>query len=513
MAGRGRPLTDQNVTRADAVAALTTGQFDVLVAGGGIVGAGVARDAALRGLRVALIEQYDFAFGTSSRSSRLLHGGLRYLAQGRLGLVREASVEKRIVHSLAPQICAPLPFVLPTYRGAPWAPWAFWKLRIGVRMYDWLCSGRNFGRSGEMRPAQTADHLPGVKTANLTGAVRYFDGLTNDARLTIDTVRSAARAGACAVNYCKLEAAVREAGAWRCVLADRLSDRELRVTTRSIVNATGPWGQQFARRGIPLRLTKGIHIVIERTRLPIPEAVVMTEGKRILFAIPWGERVILGTTDTDYVGPLEDVFADADDIAYVLRVTNESFPQATLSTDDVVSTWAGLRPLIANPNGRPSDISRSHRIRMSQPGWYDVAGGKLTTYRLIAEQTVDQLEQYLGRRRTPCCTALVPLLEPHEVGECSTLVPCAVSEAAVAQCCRDEWAIHLDDVMIRRTGWHHYHRDAGRMAAQVARWMAAGLGWSNAERDAELARYHRQADAARPLRNDRPQPAVTGARP
>ncbi|MBP7746817.1 MAG: glycerol-3-phosphate dehydrogenase/oxidase [Phycisphaerae bacterium] len=505
-------MSDQRVTRADVVAALTDGPFDVLVAGGGIVGAGVARDAALRGLRVALVDQHDFAFGTSSRSSRLLHGGLRYLAQGRLGLVREASVEKRIVHNLAPQICAPLPFVLPTYRGAPWAAWALWKLRIGVRIYDWLCSGHNFGRSGDMNPAQTADHLPGVQTANLTGAVRYFDGLTNDARLTIDTVRSAAKAGACAVNYCKLEEAVREAGTWRCVLTDRLSGRELRVTSRSVVNATGPWGQQFAQRGIPLRLTKGIHMVIERDRLPIPAAVVMTEGKRILFAIPWGERVILGTTDTDYAGPLEDVFADADDIAYVLQVTNESFPPAALSVNDVVSTWAGLRPLIANPHGRPSDISRSHKIRMSQPGWYDVAGGKLTTYRLIAEQTVDQLEQYLGRRRTPCCTALVPLLEPPEVGECSTLVPGPVSATAVEYCCHREWAIHLDDVMIRRTGWHHYHRDAGRIAAQVAQWMGACLGWNDAERDAELARYQRQVGASRPSRSDRPQPAVTGVR-
>ena len=146
---------------------------------------------------------------------------------------------------------------------------------------------------------------------------------------------------------------------------------------------------------------------------------------------------------------------------------------------------------------------------MSQPGWYDAAGGKLTTYRLIAEQTVDQLEQYLGRRRTPCCTALVPLLDMHEVGDCSTLVPCPVSVTVVEHCCRCEWAIHLDDVMIRRTGWHHYHRDAGRIATQVAQWMGTCLGWNDAEREAELARYHRQVGAARPSRSDRPQPAVT----
>lgn len=496
--------------REKIIGELASRPLDVLVVGGGIVGTGIARDAAMRSLRVGLVDQHDFAFGTSSRSSRLLHGGLRYLAQGRIGLVREASIEKRVVHGLAPHICEPLAFVLPTYRGMPWAPWALWKLRIGVRMYDWLCSGRNFGRSGGMKPAQVDAHLPGVRTANLTGAVRYFDGLTNDARLTIDTLRSAAGAGACAVNYCKMEEAAKESGLWRCFLSDRVSGRELKVASRCVVNATGPWGQQFAQSDIPLRLTKGIHVVIERTRLPIPEAVVMTEGKRILFAIPWGERVILGTTDTDYAGSVDEVFAEPQDTDYVLQVTNESFPRASLGAKDVISTWAGLRPLIADPHGRPSDISRSHEIRMSQPGWYNVAGGKLTTYRLMAEQTVDQIERYLGRGRSPCRTATTALLESHEVKGCSAIVPCEVSAGAVEHCCRHEWAIHLDDVMIRRTGWHYYHREAGPIAVQVARWMGNSLGWNEADREAEIARYCRQAGRSLPQTGERPKSPVAG---
>ncbi|MGQ9651838.1 MAG: glycerol-3-phosphate dehydrogenase/oxidase [Phycisphaerae bacterium] len=495
----------------------TTGELasellDVLVVGGGIVGTGIARDAAMRGLRVGLVEQHDFAFGTSSRSSRLLHGGLRYLAQGRIGLVREASIEKRIVHALAPHICQPLAFVLPTYRGVPWAPWALWKLRIGVRVYDWLCSGRNLGDCSSMKPGQVVDYLPGINDRELTGAVRYFDGLTNDARLTIDTLRSAAKAGAAVVNYCKMEEAVHESGRWQCRLSDRIGGGEVKVTSRCVVNATGPWGGQFKQSTIPLRLTKGIHIVVERFRLPVPDAVVMTEGKRILFAIPWGERVILGTTDTDYDGSLDEVFADPEDISYVLGVVNEAFPRASLTTEDIVSTWAGLRPLIADPKGRPSDVSRSHEICMSEPGWYNVAGGKLTTYRLMAEQTVDQISRYLGRGRVPCNTAATPLLEPQEIEGLSGIVPPPVSARAVEHYCRREWAIHLDDVMIRRAGWHYYQRQAEGIANQVVCWMAETLGWSEARQADEIERYRRQAGLPGPSGACGCSPVETGVR-
>ena len=486
------------MNRNDSIQKIKDEPVDVLVVGGGIVGSGIARDAAMRGLRVAVVEQHDFAFGTTSRSSRLLHGGLRYLAQGRIGLVREASIEKRIIHSIAPHIADPLAFLFPTYRCPPWGAWALWKLRIGVRIYDLLCGGRNLGRSSSFNAAGLAEYLPGVRTENLTGAVRYYDGLTNDARLAIDTLRSAAKADATLINYCRMESADRDERGWRCVLADRIGEQEHEIHSRCVINATGPWAERFPQSSVQLRLTKGVHLVVPRDRLAVPDAVVMTEGPRILFAIPWGERVILGTTDTDYDGSLDDVRTDPEDTRYVLSVVNDSFPTAKLTEADVISDWAGLRPLIADPNGNPSDISRSHEIRSPQPGWWDVAGGKLTTYRLMGEQTVDQVEKYLGHRRTACATATTPLLAQHEIDGISGIVPPTPSATLVEHYCNHEWAVHLTDVMVRRAGWHYYERNASGIAASVAEWMGQALGWDLSQREQELSRYRAAAGAEAP---------------
>lgn len=512
--------------REQTLRALADATLDLLIIGGGIVGAGVARDAAMRGLRVGLVEQHDFAFGTSSRSSRLLHGGLRYLAQGRLGLVHEASVEKKIIHRIAPHLAEPLPFLFPTYRGDK--HWVLWQLKIGVKIYDLLCGGRNFGRSSWLTPQQVLAKLPGLAAEGLQGAVRYFDGFTNDARLTLDTLRSAANHGALLLNYCRFRNATRltapdpPGGAphWVCELEDRFAGRTLRVRARAVVNATGPWADGLPHSRVKLRLTKGVHLIVERARLPVPETVVMTEGRRILFAIPWAERTILGTTDTDYSGPLDHVVTEPEDADYVLRVTNRFFPRARLTPADIISTWAGLRPLIADPHGNPSDISRSHEIRNPEPGWWDVAGGKLTTYRLMAEQTVDGLVNWLKKlpgskaQFAPCRTAEEPLLPPGQTAGVSGLLPPDFNRRAVEHYCAREWALHLDDVMVRRTSWHYYHRDAAHKAAQVAEWMAEFLGWSEAERLAELQRYQTTpgnapppgaADAHPPLRAT-PQP-------
>ena len=475
--------------RPQVITALTGAPLDVLVIGGGIVGAGVARDAALRGLRVGLVEQYDFAFGTSSRSSRLLHGGLRYLAQGRIGLVREASIEKRILHHIAPHIAAPLAFIFPTYRCPPWATWALWKLRIGVKLYDLLCGGRNVGPSSALDRDQVCAQLPGLRTAGLTGAVRYYDGFTNDARLVLDTLRSAVHAGADAINYCALDAAERQSGHWECRLIDRLECNSHTVLARCVVNATGPWAAELPHSAVRLRLTKGVHVVVDQHRLPVPDAVVITAGDRILFAIPWGQRTILGTTDTDYTAALDEVRTEPADVRYILDLVNGAFPAAHLEVADVISSWAGLRPLIANLNGQPSDISRAHEIRSPEPGWWDVAGGKLTTYRLMAEQTVDRLVAYLGRPRVRSMTAVTPLLASTDRTEWSSLAPPPVTRQAVEHYCEREWAVHLDDVMLRRAGWHYYHRDADRIAQRVVEWMGAALGWDPARQTNELNRY------------------------
>jgi glycerol-3-phosphate dehydrogenase len=532
--------------RHDQLGRLAAGELDVLVVGGGIVGAGIARDAAMRGLRVGLVEQHDLASGTSSRSSRLLHGGLRYLAQGRLGLVREASREKGVLRRIAPHLAEPLPFLFPTYRRTRWP---LWQLRIGVRLYDLLCGGQNLGPSRSLSRGELLAHLPGLNPQDLTGGVRYFDALTSDSRLVLDTLRSAARHGAIICNYTRLEnaspcrgqhdqsftSATTGGGVWhphipptspadqpsvgaQCLVGGRpgmtsgwqsnvrdvLADRPYRLLARSVVNATGPWADKLPHSRVRLRLTKGVHLVIDRRRQhsafsiqpsafncnrAADTAVVMAHERRILFAIPWGQRVILGTTDTDYDGPIEAVRTEPADVDYILGVVNSAFPAAGLSDADVLSTWAGLRPLIASKHGGPSDISRKHQIHMPEPGWLDVAGGKLTTYRLIAEQAVDLLLRYLRRKAVPCRTAEEPLLPAEEVEGFSGILPPPVTTEIAERCCRDEWAVHLEDVMLRRTGWHYYRTDAPEVAQQVAGWMAGILGWDSSQRRAELARY------------------------
>ncbi len=470
---------------ADRLEGLTAAPLDLLVVGGGILGAGVARDAALRGLRVGLVDRYDFAFGTSGRTSRLLHGGLRYLAQGRIGLVREASREKRILHRIAPHLAQPLAFVFPSFRGSGWP---IWQLYVGVKAYDLLC-GKNLGPSTAMSRVEALCHLPGLKGTGLKGAVRYFDALTNDARLVLDTLRSAASHGALLANYCGLLDAYRRGDRWECTLRDALADREVAVRAKVVVNATGPWAENLPVSSIRLRLTKGIHLVVSRERLPLPDAVVMAEGRRILFAIPWGARVILGTTDTDYGGAPEDVRAEEQDVDYVLGVVGRYFPEVGLNRTDVAARWAGVRPLIASDGGGPSDISRRHEFREPDRGWIDVAGGKLTTYRLIAEQCLDRVAVHMRKTLPPCRTAEEPLLPPEAIEGTSGVVPPPPSGELVAHFCRREWAVSLADVMIRRTSWYGYCDDADSLAGTVAAWMGELFNWDGPRRQAELNRY------------------------
>src|SRR5512136_519326 len=222
---------------------LGTEAWDVLIVGGGIVGSGVARDAAMRGLRVALVDRHDFAFGTSSRSSRLLHGGLRYLAQGRVGLVHEASVEKKVIHHIAPHLADPLPFIFPTYKGD--RDWVLWQLKIGVKIYDLLCGGRNLGKSTWLSQDDVRQKVPTLKREGLKGAVRYYDGFTNDARLTLDTLRSAARSGAIILNYCRFKNAARP-WLWACELHDAVGGQTVSLQAQAVVNATGPWADGLA---------------------------------------------------------------------------------------------------------------------------------------------------------------------------------------------------------------------------------------------------------------------------
>lgn len=482
---------DISSDRRAALDELASTELDVLIVGGGVVGSGIARDAALRGLKTAIVEQYDFASGTSSRSSRLLHGGIRYLAQGRIALVHEASVEKSVVHKIAPHISAPLAFLFPTYTGRLWDQWALWKLMIGVKIYDLLCMGRNLGASSWLSRKGLVNLLPRINQKKLNGGVRYFDGYVNDSRLVIDTVRSAAKAGAKVLNYCRASDFSQDGSSWKCWLVDQISGESVSTASRCVINATGAWAQQFDASIIQLRPSKGIHFVVDRDRLPSPDAVVMTEGSRILFLIPWGECMIVGTTDTDYEGRPEDVCVEQEDIDYVLGVVNSTFTGVDLKKEDIIGAWAGLRPLIADPKGNPSDISRSHEILSNGRGWWDVAGGKLTTYRLMAQQAVDKVQKYLGKGVTECVTAKQPLLDKSETDGISSAIPPPPSKELVEHYVRSEWAGHLDDVMIRRTSWAYYKLDEKDIREKTLNWMKELLSWDDTRVREELKRYEK----------------------
>jgi len=282
---------------------------------------------------------------------------------------------------------------------------------------------------------------------------------------------------------------------WECDAVEELAPKNFVIKTRTIANATGPWANGVPHSRVKLRLSKGAHVVVEGGRAGAADAVVMTEGKRILFAIPWGDRTILGTTDTDYNGPLDKIFADDLDIHYILDVTNRFFPRAKLAAGDIMSAWAGVRPLIANPGSAPSDISRSHQIRNPEPGWWDVAGGKLTTYRLMAEQTVDQIVRALRRKGwngdiAGCSTSAEPLLPAAETEGVSGILPPEFSRETVRHFCQNEWAAHLEDVMLRRTSWHFYCPDAVERAQQASQWMAEVLNWTESIRIRQIENYH-----------------------
>jgi glycerol-3-phosphate dehydrogenase len=384
-------------------------------------------------------------------------------------LVREASVEKGILHRIAPHLAEPLAFCFPAYQGSGWP---LWQLRIGVKIYDALSGHGNFGKSEGMDTVQTLEICPGLKSDGLRGAVRYFDGFTNDARLVIDTLRSAAKAGAVPVNYARFVGVQERGEDFVCSVRDELTDTELEVEARAVLNATGPWAEGLGLSKVKLRLTKGIHLVFERARMPIGDAVVITRGTRILFVLPWGERTIVGTTDTDLVGRPEDARVEPIDVEYVLASVNEFFPEVKLGAEDVLSSYVGVRPLIAAAKGKPSDISRTHSIRESAPGWWDVAGGKLTTYRLMAEQTIDAVARRLGGKFGRCVTAENRLLEEKETKGISQIVPPEVSRELVQHFCRNEWAHSVEDVMVRRTSWGLYRRDAADVAGKVGQWMA-----------------------------------------
>ncbi|HKV50782.1 MAG TPA: glycerol-3-phosphate dehydrogenase [Gemmatimonadaceae bacterium] len=399
--------------RQALVDALTRETFDVLIIGGGIVGTGIARDAAMRGLRVALIEQNDFASGTSSRSSRLVHGGIRYLEHGQLHLVFEASQERRTLMRIAPHIVRPLQFLWPVFDGARIPKW---KLRAALTIYDALALFRNVAPHHALSAAAVTTLEPALRQAGLRGGATYFDASTDDARLTLLNARAAHEAGAVVASRVRadglrLDTAVRGARAH-----DTIGTRSLDISARVVVNATGPWSDVIRRFAQPnatesVRGTKGVHLSLPAERVGNAGALTLLSpiDGRVFFVLPSGATTVVGTTDTDYDGAPEDVSATPADIAYLLESANAYFPAARLAPADVIAAWAGIRPLIGGDPRHPDALSREHAVTTTAPGLITVSGGKLTTYRVMARDTVNAVQRALGQPVREAATGSVPL--------------------------------------------------------------------------------------------------------
>jgi glycerol-3-phosphate dehydrogenase len=372
---------------------------DLVVIGGGITGAGIARDAALRGMKVALFEKGDYACGTSSKSSKLIHGGLRYLEHGEIGLVFESVSERRVQTRLAPHLVRPLPFLIPIYKGV--RP-GLEIMNVGLWIYDSLALFRAPRLHKTVRGAKAALALePQLRPGGLRGAIEYFDCATDDARLVLENALDAQALGAEMHTYTEVTGFERAANGriTGVHVRDRLHERTWTLHSRAVVLAAGAWTDEVIRRfEIPvdrplLRRTKGVHIVLPRDRLPLGRAITLISpvDGRVMFAIPWRGRSVLGTTDTDFTGSADEVAADSEDVRYLCESGNGYFPGANLTPDDVIATWAGLRPLIAAPpDVDESEISREHEIFTRPDGLVIIAGGKLTTYRRMAREVVDR---------------------------------------------------------------------------------------------------------------------------
>ena len=525
-------------------------RFDVLVIGGGITGAGVALDAAARGYRVALVEKVDFASGTSSKSTKLAHGGIRYLPQFDFTMMHEALVERGLMVRHAPFLVRPQPFVLPVYEHMRWPgglpvrpPTDFgmgFVLDIGLWMYDLMAGRLNIGRHKSISAKETLRLAPRLRSTGLKKAFLYYDAQTNDAQLTVIVLRTAAQLGAVVTNYAEVTGFTRAQGKLNgAVVCDVLTNQEFTVSARHIINATGVFAEQVAaltgdESKATIEPSKGIHLVVARERLQITDTAVVlpeTEDGRILYVIPWGSRAVIGTTDTGS-GDLNDPQAGPEDIAYLLKHVND-YLEVNLTHDDILSVYAGYRPLVKSRGARAADLSRTHVVLQENNGMVTIVGGKLTTYRRMAQDTVDVLAKRDGMpishptRQLLLAGAigwrdakreiearghklgLAPEIVEHlefnfgsTAGDILDLVDEDTSlrkrivpdlpyiYAEVVYACRGEMAMTLEDVLARRT--RIILEDAARgagVAAEVAALMAGELNWSSDQTRAQVERY------------------------
>jgi glycerol-3-phosphate dehydrogenase len=497
-------------------AAIDGARFDVAVIGGGITGAGIARDAAMRGLSVALIEAEDFASGTSSRSSKMIHGGLRYLPMGDIALVREAASERKAVQAIAPYLARETPFVIPARTAATIA-----KLRTGLWAFEKLGGVPKSRKHEVWSQAQLREREPAIAADGLTGALAYPEYLTDDARLTLANVRSAAAHAATCLNHARVVAIVADNGVATGLEIEDGYGRRARLAARTIVNAAGPWVdavRALEQPGAPprLQLSKGVHIVVDRDRLPVNRTVIMAAAdRRSVFAVPKGRATYLGTTDAFY--PDADLWprierADAD---YLIDAATRCFATSPLREADITSAWSGVRPLVAEAGKSASEVSRKDEVWVGPSGMISIGGGKLTAYRRMAERVVDRIEETLGRKPSACRTAEASLpggdvdvaaarssLERGGMAavDADRLVSLYGAEAAaIAADGADitaearhavlaEGAVTLEDYWVRRSAraWFAEGGGLGDLAP-AADAMGHLLSWAPAERERQIA--------------------------
>lgn len=391
--------------------------YDLLVIGGGITGAGIALDAASRGLKTALVEKNDFASGTSSKSTKLIHGGLRYLKQFDFWLVKEVGSERAIVHQLAPHLVIPEKMLLPIIENGTYGTWL---TSIGLKVYDILASVEGDDKRRMLEKKEALEKEPLLPKKILKGAGYYAEYRTDDARLTIENIKTAQQHGAMCLNYAEVKDFVytddKVSGA---VVKDKLSGEEFKIQATLVVNATGPWVDELravnqSKKGKQLHLTKGVHLVVPFEKFPIKQSVYfdIPDG-RMMFAIPRGKITYFGTTDTNYTDNKDNVVTDAADAIYLISAVNHMFPDIHLDMKDIISTWAGLRPLIHEEGKSASELSRKDEIFVSDTRLVSIAGGKLTGYRKMAERVVDKvcdlMEDIKEIKCTKCETDKLPL--------------------------------------------------------------------------------------------------------
>ncbi|MEY2588335.1 MAG: glycerol-3-phosphate dehydrogenase, partial [Acidimicrobiaceae bacterium] len=532
-----------NFDRATALRRLADERFDVLVVGGGITGAGVALDAASRGLRVALVERDDFASGTSSKSSKLVHGGLRYLQNGDVRLVYEALAERQRLRRNAPHLVKVLPFLIPIFskdglinsKVARAMGSAMW-------MYD-LTGGARIGKLHKrLKKAEVMGYMPTLPEDRLAGGYLYYDARADDARLTLTITRTAAIGFDAVVANRTSVVGFTKDGSGRVSGATVEADgQRIDVRAEAVVNATGVWADDVraldeGTHPDSIRPAKGIHITVPWSKVQNSIAVVVPvpKDKRSVFVVPWGERTYIGTTDTDYDGPVDDPQCTREDIEYLLKAINFSTTTG-VSEGDILGTWAGLRPLVKSAASvRTADLSRRHKVARSASGVVTITGGKLTTYREMAADTVDEVSALLGRRVGRSRTKHLPLLgadgydsvmasaasdpalqhladrygdEARTVltlaagtpGGLDPLVPgLPYLRAEALYAARHEMACTLDDVLSRRTRSRLLARDASAAAAaDVAALIAPDLGWDEAEQASQVDAYRRSVEHER----------------